>query len=127
MKFKTLATVSALLTFTNASLFILAPVWSLSILGRSTNAVGIMNTRISGACAIGIGVITWLAKDSQHSDLHRVVAWGNLVMFGLLVVVDTQGIISGSINELGWLILFADLMLFFCFIKYLSHKYGLTQ
>jgi hypothetical protein len=127
MKFKSVATVSALLTFINGSFFLVAPVWSLSVLGRSTNAIGVMNTRISGACAIGLSVITWLAKESRYRDFHPVVAWGNLTMFGLLVFVDLHGIITGSINELGWLILFADLILFLCFIIYLSHNYGMIR
>jgi len=116
MKYKTITSIAAILTFINATFFILAPVFSLSLLGSDTNLTGIMNTRISGACALGLGVITWLAKDINYPDVRRLVSYGLLTTFSILVVIDLNGIMTGAINNLGWLIFFADLFLSLGFV-----------
>jgi hypothetical protein len=53
MKYKTVTSLAAILSFINGSFYILAPGFSLYILGRETNPTGIMNTRLFGACALG--------------------------------------------------------------------------
>jgi hypothetical protein len=116
MKFKTITSIAAILTIINASFFIFAPVFSLSLLGRDTNLTGIMNTRISGACALGLGVMAWLAKDINYPDVRRLVSYGMLTTLCILVVIDLNGIMTGAINELGWLIFIADCFLSLGFI-----------
>lgn len=116
MKYKTITSIAAILTSINAVLFIFAPVFSLALLGHVTDITGIMNTRISGACALGLGVITWLAKDIQYPDVRRLVCYGMLTTLCLLVVIDLNGIMTGAINRLGWLIFFTDLFLSLGFI-----------
>jgi uncharacterized membrane protein len=75
-----------------------------------------MNTRISGACALGLSVMTWLAKDIKYPDVRRLVSYGMLTTLCILVVIDLNGIMTGAINELGWLIFFADCFLSLGFI-----------
>jgi uncharacterized membrane protein len=116
MKYKTITSIAAILTFINASFFTFAPVFSLSLLGRDTNLTGIMNTRISGACALGLSVITWLARDIKYPEVRRLVSYGMLTTFCMLVVIDLNGIMTGAINNLGWLIFSADLFLSLGFI-----------
>lgn len=116
MKYKTITSVAAILSFLNGSLFLLAPVFSLRLLGQDTNLAGIMNTRISGACALGLAVMVWLARDLKYPEVRRLVIHGMLITFGSLVVVDLHGIVTGAINRLGWLIFFGDLFLLLGFI-----------
>jgi hypothetical protein len=116
MKYKTITSIAAILTVINASFFLIAPVFSLSLLGRETNLTGIMNTRISGACALGLGVITWLAKDIEYPEVRRLVSYGMLTTLCILVVIDFNGIMTGAINNVGWLIFLADLFLSLGFI-----------
>ena len=116
MKFKTVASIAAILSFINGSFFLLAPVFSLSLLGRDTNLTGIMNTRFSGACAIGLAVIVWLAKDIKYPEVRRLMTYGMLTTFSLLVAIDINGIMTGAINNLGWQIFFFDLSLLLGFV-----------
>jgi uncharacterized membrane protein len=116
MKFKTITSIAAILTFVNASLFLFAPVFSLSLLGQDTNLAGIMNTRISGACALGLGVMIWLARDIEYSDVRRFMSYGLLATFCILVLIDLNGIMTEAINKLGWLVFFADLFISIGFI-----------
>jgi hypothetical protein len=116
MKYKTITSIAAILTFINAILFLFAPVFSLALLGRETNLTGIMNTRIAGACALGLGVMTWLAKDIQYPDVRRLVLYGMLTTLCILVVIDLNGVTTGAVNKVGWLIFLADLFLSLGFI-----------
>jgi hypothetical protein len=111
MKFRTIASMAAILTLINATFYLFAPAFSLALLGSETNLAGILNTRISGACAVGLGVITWLAREIRTPAVCRLISIGMLSTFSILVVIDFQGILSGAINMLGWLILVADLFL----------------
>src|SRR5450759_3432343 len=116
MTYKTVTATAAILSFFNGVLFLLAPVFSLSLLGRDTNLTGIMNTRNFGACALGLAVIAWLAKDVQYSEVRRLVSYGMLITLGILVVSDLNGLISGAMNQLGWLLFGADLILSLGFV-----------
>jgi len=116
MKYKTVAMIAAILSFLNAAFFILAPVLTLSLLGRNTNLTGIMNTRLFGACGLGLAVITWLARDANYPEVRTWVSCGMAVSLGLLAVIDLNGIITGAMNHLGWIMFAADLSLSLCFI-----------
>jgi uncharacterized membrane protein len=116
MKYKTITSAAAILSFLNGLFFLIVPVFSLSILGQETNLTGIMNTRISGACALGLAVIAWLARDVQYPEVRRLVTYGMLTTFCILVVVDLHGVLTSAINDLGWLIFIADLFLALGFV-----------
>ena len=116
MKFKIVAVIASVLSFFNAVFFILAPVLTLSLLGRDTNLTGIMTTRLFGACALGLAVITWLARDAKNPEIRTWISFGMAITLGLLAVIDLNGIISGAMNSLGWMLFVADLSLSICFV-----------
>jgi hypothetical protein len=116
MKYKIVTSIAAILSFLNAAFFVLAPAFSLSLLGRETNPTGIMNARFFGACALGLAVITWLARNAEYPEVRRWVSYGMLVTLCLLFVIDLSGILSGAMNNLGWLFFIADFGLALGFI-----------
>ena len=116
MKYKTVTSIAAILSFLNAAFFILTPAFSLSLLGRETNPTGIMNARFFGACALGLAVITWLARNAKYTEVRRWVSYGMLVTLCLLVAIDLYGIFTGAMNNLGWLFFIADFGLALGFI-----------
>jgi hypothetical protein len=116
MRYKIVTSTAAILSFLNGIFFLLIPVFSMSLLGRDTNITGIMNTRFFGACALGLAVILWFARDIQYPDVRRLVSFGMLTTLVVLVLIDLNGIITGAMNQLGWLLFFADLILSLGFI-----------
>jgi uncharacterized membrane protein len=116
MRYKIVTSTAAILSFFNGIFFLLIPVFSLSLLGRDTNLTGMMNTRFFGASALGLAVILWLARDIQYPEVRRLVSFGMLTTLVILVVVDLNGLITGAMNQLGWLLFFADLILSLGFI-----------
>ncbi|MBI4731632.1 MAG: hypothetical protein HY781_05815 [Chloroflexi bacterium] len=112
VKFKTVASVAAILTFINAMFFLILPAFSLSLLGMLADDTGVLVTRMSGACALGLAAITWSLRKTALPEHKFGITVGNLVSFGALIFVDLEGLIRGVINPLGWLILAADVLLF---------------
>jgi hypothetical protein len=108
MKFKTISTIAAILTLINAGFFFIVPGISLYLLGGSTDSTGLLMMRMAGACAISTGFITWSARNSISPETRRIVSMGNLVMFGLLIFVDTLGSVEHLFNAIRWPILVAD-------------------
>ena len=116
MRYKIVTSTEAILSFFNGIFFLLIPVFSLSLLGRDTNLTGIMNTRFFGACALGLAVILWFTRDIQYPEVRRLVSFGMLTTLVILVLIDLNGIITGAMNQLGWLLFVADLTLSLGFI-----------
>jgi len=101
----------AALSFLNGLFYLLLPAFSLSMLQQRTNPIGIMDTRLFGACALGLAAISWLARDFGEAKAQRAVILGNLIALGLMVFVDLDGLLTGAVNWLGWLLFAFDLSL----------------
>ena len=108
---KALLTIMALLSFLNGVFYLLMPGFSLSIVQRLTNPIGILDTRLFGACALGLAAIAWAARNFKDPGAQRAVGLGNMIALGLMVFVDLDGVLTGAINWFGWLFFSADLFL----------------
>ena len=122
MLYKTLNTITAIFSLVNGTFFLLAPSYSLSLMGTSTNDAGLLTTQFSGAIALGLAVICWRTRNTKSAEVQKVVATGNLTMFSLLVFVDILGLRSGLLNFTGWLYLTADLLLSLGYVVFLSRN-----
>lgn len=111
MRIKFLFAITAILSFVNGIFYLLAPEFSLSLLGQSTNTAVIMNARYYGTAALGIAVINWLARDIQSFQFQRIIALGMLITLGASVVVGFFGTLSGTMNLVGWLMVGTDSLL----------------
>jgi hypothetical protein len=127
MRYRTIATLAACLTFINAIFFLFAPVLSLSLLGRTIDPTGQVMVRLAGACALGLGVMTWLLKNADSPQVRRAVSLGNLLAFGTLMSIDLLGLTMKVINGLGWFIFLADCLLFFAFLISIFTDGGLRR
>jgi hypothetical protein len=111
MNYKNISILASALSFLNGVFFLLAPAFSLSILGRDTNLAGILSMRFFGACALGLAVIAWMARLTPHPEVRRFVSWGMFTTLLLLAAIDLHGTLTGAVNLLGWLLFTVDLML----------------
>jgi hypothetical protein len=115
MKFKTVCIVYVTMAGLNALFFLLLPHISLGILQRTTNEFGILTTQMSGACALGLVVMTWLSRNSTDPQLQKVISSGNFVVVACLVIIDLIAIRSGAFNWLGWAFVAGDLFMAIAF------------
>lgn len=111
LNFKNLNTITAAGSLVNSLFYLLAPAFSLSLMGASASPIGLMITRVAGACALGMCVISWLSRNWTDPALQRVVIAGNLTMLTALSAIEIHGILSGAMNWVGWLFVGADTLL----------------
>ena len=108
MNFKTLATLAAILSLVNSLFYLIAPAFSLSLLEQTALPIGLLNTRVAGAVALGIASFNWLSRNLRENNLQQIVIRSNLIMFTVLTVVEIEGTLSGTLNWIGWLFIIAD-------------------
>jgi hypothetical protein len=124
MKIKTLLTITAILSFLNGLFYLFAPELSLSLLGGTTNAIGVLNTRYFGAAALGIGVIAWFARNIYTWEFQRIIVIGIFTTLSISAIIGFAAIRSGVFNEVGWLIVGADSFLSIGFLLIFIRKLG---
>ena len=121
--YQLLNTITAAGSLVNSVFYLLFPVFSLSLLGQSTDPIGLMNTRVAAACALGLCVINWNSRKVIEIDFQRIIAGGNLVMFSVLVLVELQATLGGVLNWFGWLFILADGCLALGYAVFLIRSY----
>lgn len=84
---------------------------SLAILGASTGAFGLMITRYYGACAIGWGLLLWMSRGSENTQVVKAILWSILVTLGFSGVIGFYGVLQGVFNWFGWLFVAIDIFL----------------
>ena len=121
--FRTLNTITAVGSLINSAFYLAAPGFSLSLLGHTTNPIGLMNTRVAGACALGICAINWTSRNVAEERFQRMVAVGNLAMFCLLILIEMHGTLTGAMNWIGWFYMLADSLLALGYAVFLIRSY----
>lgn len=108
MNYKTLTSITALGSLINGTFYLLAPAFSLMLLGQTAMPVGLLNTRVAGAIALGLAAINWLSRDMEETRYQKIIISGNLIMFTALTIIEIEGTFSGALNWVGWLFILAD-------------------
>jgi hypothetical protein len=73
------------------------------IYGITLDPNGILMARFCGACLIGIGLILWLAKNSDWNALKGITL--SLCVADLIgFIVALGGQLAGIMNSLGWIV-----------------------
>ena len=108
---KRIISITAVLSMVNGAAYLLLPVWSLSVLGASTNATGWLNTRYFGACALGYGILLWLIRGTTTSEVIRAILVSILITLGFSALAGIWGQLDRAVNSLGLLLVFTDISL----------------
>lgn len=124
LNFKNLNTVTAAGSLINSLFYLLVPAFSLGLLGASASPIGLMNTRVAGACALGMCAVSWLSRNLIDPGMQRVVIAGNLTMLAVLSAVEIHGTLSGAMNWVGWLFVSADSLLAAGYAILLKRSWG---
>jgi hypothetical protein len=124
MSFKLLNTITAGGSLINSLFYLLAPAFSLSLMGTASNPIGLMNTRVAGACALGMCVVSWTSRNITEQHFQRIISVANFFMLSLLVVIELHGTLTGALNWVGWLFIAADGLLSICYGRLLLRFYG---
>ena len=105
MKLKTLMIINSIVAIVFGVVFVIIPSKVLSLYGPGTGDVmDILNYmgQLFGAALIGIGLLTWTAKNSADSDARQAIVFALFVADGIGFVVALIGQINNVVNALGW-------------------------
>lgn len=82
--------------------FVLVPATVLSIYGITPNPGVSLAGQFFGVALIGIGLVTWLARNVVDSTARRAIILGLLISDVVGVIVAVLGTLSGVTNAVGW-------------------------
>ena len=95
-------TIAAILALLFGLAFIFVPAQLMSFYGVTLDTAGQWVGRYLGSAFIGIGVLTWLARNAPTGDALRAVVLGNFVVSVTGLVVAVLDKIYGTGNALVW-------------------------
>ena len=82
--------------------FLLAPGTLLGFLGTSTDATGLVLSRIAGAVILSLAIISWLARDVPTGSLRDAMVWSFTLAHTGAGIVVALAVWAGTFNWLGW-------------------------
>jgi hypothetical protein len=103
MKLNTLLTINAILATLHGLGFILAPSLLLSIYQIPSSPGALLTGQLFGGQLLGLGVLTWTARQADESRPNMPVIWAGLVSNPVGAVLCLWGIQQGSMGVTGWL------------------------
>ena len=104
MKTRPLFVINAIVALPFGIGSVLAPDLFLSLFGAKLGPAGSLMMQFAGAWLIGIGLLTWLARNASDHEVQRNIALAFMVMYIVALVVALLGQFSGVLNALGWLV-----------------------
>ena len=130
MKLKTLMIINAIVAIVFGVIFVFIPAQVYSLYGHGAGeTMDILNYmgQLFGAALIGIGLVTWTARNSSDSDARQAIVFALFVADGIGFVVALIGQINNVVNLLGWSTVVIYLLLalgfgYFQFLKPNSHE-----
>jgi len=103
--------VAAIIAILYALGFTLFPAYAVVLYGAPAEPHLIFAVRILGSVLLGLGVITWLARDFRDWSAVRTVLIGGVVADVIGAIVTASGTIQGTVNASGWLSTIVDILL----------------
>jgi hypothetical protein len=94
----------------------------LDVYGITPNPEGVYMARWFGLELLGIGLVTWLARDATASAGGQTIARALTVTYTIGVVLALWGTLFGPFNALGWIAVALNLGLGAGFAWFLSSQ-----
>ena len=102
MKLRTFMAIAAVLALVFGLAFVLIPAQLMSLYGVTLEAGGQWVGRYLGSAFLGIGVLTWLARNTTQGEALRAIVLGDFVTSATGLVVAVLHGIYGPGNALLW-------------------------
>jgi len=98
------------------------PSTMLSLHGISQMPSSILMARYFGVALLGIGLITWLARNTDDSRVRDAITLGLPISYIVGFILSLQSTLSGQMNTLGWLpvVIYLLLILGYGYIRFLK-------
>jgi hypothetical protein len=104
MKIRTLLVINTLIALPFGIGSVMAPNAFMTLYGATLDPAGSLMMQFGGAWLIGIGLLTWLLRNTAEPEVQQGMALGLLVMYSIGGGVALLGQLSGVLNALGWIV-----------------------
>ena len=122
MGLKGLFTITSIIAFLFAILFIIIPTQFFSQYGIESSSVLNYIGALFGASLIGIGLIAWQARNITNVDSLKVITFSFFIADGIGFIIALLGQVNNLVNNLGWLTVAIYLILSLAFAYYRFSK-----
>jgi len=102
MKLRSLFIVNTIIALPFGVGAVLAPKAFLSLYGATLDPAGSLTMQFAGVPLIGIGLLTWLARNATESETRRAIVLALLITDIVGFIVALLGQLYGVLNVLGW-------------------------
>lgn len=102
MKLSNLLGINAVIAFIYGFSYEVAPTTILSLYGVTHGPGEIFLARLFGAALIGVGLLTWFARNITNSETQRAIILSMLVYDIIGAIVTVNATVSGVMNAVGW-------------------------
>ena len=82
---------------------LIVPSTIMTLHGISSDPSTLLMARYFGVGLLGIGLVTWLARNSDKSQAQDAISLGYLISYVVGFIVSLQATLTGQMNALGWL------------------------
>ena len=101
MKFKTLLIINAVIAFSTGIACVLIPASLLLTYGVTLTPMGLIIYQFWGATLIGIGMLTWFARNIRESGVQKAFALSLFIAYAMSCIMAIRGQFAGA-NSFGW-------------------------
>ena len=82
---------------------LLVPATVMTLHGIGSDPSTLLMARYFGVALVGIGLVTWLARNSDKSQAQDAITLGFMISYLVGFVVSLQATLTGQMNAVGWL------------------------
>jgi len=82
---------------------LIVPATIMSLHGIGSDPSTILMARYFGVGLLGIGLVTWLARNSDKSQARDSISLGFLISYVVGLVLSLWATLTGQMNAVGWL------------------------
>ena len=120
MKFSTVFIFNTLAALGYAAGLLIIPEQIMSWHGIGVHGSSILMARYFGVALLGIGLVTWLARNTVDSNARDAITIGLPISYIAGFVLSVQATLGGQMNILGWLpaVVYFLLILGYGFVRF---------
>jgi hypothetical protein len=103
MKLSTVFVFNTLAALGYAAGLLIIPATIMTWHGIPYDASTILMARYFGVALLGIGLVSWFARNTEKSNARDAIALGLPISYIAGFVLSVQATLAGQMNDLGWL------------------------
>jgi len=103
LKLSTLFAVNAVFALIGGLGLLFMPQQIMANYGTNLNEGGKLVTQLFSTVLFGIAIISWLFRNVKDKSAQVAVLWGFVVAHGASFIIAFASVLSGALNQMGWI------------------------